>query len=50
MIDVNSEFGFLTKMELLMDSNKDEDIESAIELLTGTRDFFNIGTVNFVLR
>ena len=36
MIDVNAKFGFLTKMELLMDSNKDEDIDSAIELLTAT--------------
>ena len=44
MIDVNAKFGFLTKMELLMDSNKDEDIDSAIELLTAT--YVNISAEN----
>ena len=36
MLEVNARFGFLTNMELLMDSNKDDDIGSAIDLLTAT--------------
>ena len=36
MLDVNASFGFLAKMEFLMDSTKDEDIDSAIDLLTTT--------------
>ncbi|KAI6648274.1 Zinc finger MYM-type protein 1 [Oopsacas minuta] len=44
MIDVNAKFGFLTKMELLMDSNKDKDIDSAIELLTAI--YFDISAEN----
>ena len=36
MMGVNTMFGFLTNMEYFMDSNKDEDIDSAIDLLTST--------------
>ena len=48
MIDINAKFGFLTMMELLMDSNKDEDIDSAIELLTAT--YVDIPAENLVRR